>query len=455
MRPIRAGFVGFGEINTPREIIERKVSQAQQALEAEGLELVTTAPVSDDPAGSDVARALNDLAGKDFDLLILCLAGWIPSHAVIAIADASRHKPMILLGLTGWESADAPGGRFVTTADQAGTTALRKPMQDLGYTFKYIPTFRGEELPVERIVNYARAARTATMLRGARVGTMGSRDMRLYGTQYDGVSLRAKIGPEVEPFEMLEMVQAIESLDEARVEALSAQVRERWEFTKEPQPGTIENTVRLYLAVHQKVRERGFEAITLIDVDGVKKLLGFAPAGVFMLLHEQDGIPTVPENDIPGAVTQLIVRYLTGQIGAYMEFYEFHRDGMLMGVPDYVPTEVVDGPVRVMPTAFGEFGEGLLNVSAVRTGPVTLARLTHTGDRYMMHIVTGEAKTPRAWEEAGWTPPAPQLPSLEIVLDSPVEEFIAQVLSQHYIISYGDNTEALRDLCAILGVGVM
>jgi len=39
---------------------------------------------------------------------------------------------------------------------------------------------------------------------------------------------------------------------------------------------------------------------------------------------------------------------------------------MLIGVPDYVPTEIVDGPVIVMPTAFGEFGEGLLNVSRVR-----------------------------------------------------------------------------------------
>ncbi len=308
---------------------------------------------------------------------------------------------------------------------------------------------------MERIMSYAKAARAARLLRGARIGTMGTRDMLLYGTQHDGVSLRAKIGPEVEPFEMLEMVQAMDEIDEADVEALAAQVRERWEFTKDPQPGTIENTVRLYLAIHQKVQERGFEAISLIDVDGVKKLLGFAPAGVFMLLHEEDEISTVPENDIPGSVTQLITRYLTGQIGAYMEFYEFQRDGMLMGVPDYVPTEVVDGPVRVMPTAFGEFGEGLLNVSEVKTGPVTLARLTHTGDRYMMHIVTGEAKTPRAWEEAGWTPPAPQLPSLEIVLDDDVEEFIAQVLSQHYIISYGDNTEELRDLCAILGVEVL
>ncbi|MEI6501586.1 MAG: hypothetical protein WCP21_11260, partial [Armatimonadota bacterium] len=119
MRNIKAAFVGFGEINTPREIIERKCAEARRLLEAEGLDLVWTEPVSDDPAGQDVARARAELAGQDFDLLILCLAGWIPSHAVIALADDFRHKPMILLGLTGWEEGD----RFVTTADQAGTTA--------------------------------------------------------------------------------------------------------------------------------------------------------------------------------------------------------------------------------------------------------------------------------------------------------------------------------------------
>ena len=451
MHDITAAFVGFGEINTPREIIVRKCAEARRLLEAEGLQLVWTDPVSDDPAGCDVARAKAELAGQDFDVLILCLAGWIPSHAVIAVADAFRHKPMLLLGLTGWEE----GGRFVTTADQAGTTALRKPMQDLGYTFKYLPTFRGEALPVAEVMSYARAAHAAAQLRGARIGTMGYRDMKLYGTQHDGVSLRGRIGPEVEPFEMLEMVQAMERLDPQAVAALSADVAGRWTFVKPPQPGTIENTVKLFLAVQQKVRERGYQAVTLLDVDGVKKLLGFAPAGVFMLLHEEEGVCTVPENDILGAITQLMIKHVTGQVGAYLEFYEFMRDGMLMGVPDYVPSEVVEGPVTVLPTAFGEFGEGLLNVSKVKTGPVTVARLTHSGDRYAIHMVTGEAKTPRPWEEAGWAPPAPQLPSLEIVLDTPVEPFIRQVLSQHYFISYGDNTAALGDLCSILGVDVM
>jgi hypothetical protein len=69
-----------------------------------------------------------------------------------------------------------------------------------------------------------------------------------------------------------------------------------------------------------------------------------------------------------------------------------------------------------------------------------------------MHIVTGDAVAPRKWEEAGWEPPAPQLPSLEVILDTSVEEFAQNVMSQHYILCYGDYRNELRGLCKLLDV---
>ncbi|HRU04304.1 MAG TPA: hypothetical protein P5137_00855 [Candidatus Brocadiia bacterium] len=448
MRKIRAGFVGFGEVNTPRELIVRRCDEARRLLEAQGLELVHTAPVSDDPAGAGVARARKELAAGGFDLLIACVAGWIPSHAVINVLEPFKHLPILLWGLSGWNE----GGRFVTTADQAGTTALRRPLEDMGYRFKYVVTYKDKPPQLDKIMSFARAARAAALLRDARIGMMGYRDMRLYGTLYDGASLKARVGPEIEHFEMLEMAQAMDKLDPAEIAREAGAVRKRWQFVKAPKPGTVENAVKLYLALKAKIHERGYDAVSLVDVDGVKKLFQFAPAGVFMMIHEGANIPTIPENDAPGSVTQLMIRYLTGQIGAYLEFYEFLEDGVLMGAPDYVPPEVVDGPVKVMPTAFGQFGEGLLNVSKVKTGRVTIARLACGAGRYAIHAVTGEATTPFAWEEAGWAPPAPQLPSLQIRLDEPMETFAQKVLAQHYIVSYGDNTAPLADLCKLLGV---
>lgn len=446
-----AGFVCFGEVNTPRDVIRRKADHARGLLEKAGIELVATDPVSDDPAGADVARAVRDLGRADFDLLILCVAGWIPSHAVVSVLSPFRHRPMLLWGLAGWME----GGRLVTTADQAGTSALRKPLEDLGLRFRFLYEVHDRPPRMERVAAWAKACRAARALEGAKVGQMGCRDMRLYGTMFDGVSLRSRIGIEVEFFEMLEMVQRGERAAKADVDAVTARVKREWDFKRPADPAVLEKAVRWYLAVRDIARERGFGAVSLLDVDGMKKLLGFPPAPIFSLLSEDPGVCTVPENDTLGAVTQLMLRAVTGQIAAYLEFYEFMDDRVLMGVPDFVPREVVDGKVTIFPAKFGDFGEGLLNVSRVKTGRVTIARLTSSGDRYAMHLATGSAVTPRPWEECGWAPPAPQLPSLEIILDGPVERFAQRVMSQHYFLVYGGATAEVEALCDLLGIEVL
>jgi L-fucose isomerase-like protein len=447
----RAAFVGFGEVNTPREIIAAKTARARRLLEEAGLELLATDPVSDEEAGREARRAVEAFEGQEFDLLVACVAGWIPSHAVLDVLEPFRHKPVLLWGLAGWME----GGRLVTTADQAGTSALRKPLADMGFRFKYVYEAVGAKPKLEAIASFARAAHAAAQLRRARIGMMGYRDMRLYGTLYDGVSLKSVLGVEIEFFEMLEMVQRSEKQDPAEVRKLVEGLAGRWKFLKPADPAALEQGVRYYLALRDKVRERGWQAISLTDVDGMKKLLNFPPAMLFMLLADDPGVCAIPENDSLGAVTQLVVRHLTGQAAAYLEFYEFMEDRVLAGVPDFVPSRVVEGEVKVLPSRFGLLEEGLLNVSRVKTGEVTLCRLTHAGERYAMHVVSGRGVEPRRWEEAGWAQPAPQLPGLEVILDEPVEEFAQKVLSQHYILAHGRQAEALTDFCRLTGIQVL
>ena len=129
---------------------------------------------------------------------------------------------------------------------------------------------------------------------------------------------------------------------------------------------------------------------------------------------------------------------------------------MIAGVPDYVPEPATDGPVTVLPAAFGLLNTSLLCVSKVKTGRVTCARLAYMHGRYRMHVYTGEAKTPPAWNEYGWDDPAPQLPSLEIFPDScTVEEFAQNVCCQHVIVAYGDYTEQLRDFCKLMDIDLV
>jgi len=446
------GFVVFGEINTPFERLQIKHDEALRLLESQGHTIYDAGIVIDDAKYETADLALKVLNSNTFDCLILCVAGWVPTHAVIRVSDAFRHLPVLLWGLCGWKE----NGRLITTADQAGTTAIRPALEAMGYRFKYVYSTIGKGAPIDKINAFIRAASAARALRSARVGSMGYRDMLLYGTQFEGNTLRGQLGVEAEPFEMLEMVQNLDSLSAADVAEGVRFVKDNWVFKKDCPAEVIENGVRYALALVKKIRERGYEAVTLVDVDGMKKLLGFPPAMVFMLLEHYCGVLTIPENDVMGAVTQLIMKYLTDQIVPYLEYYEFFEDSMLIGVPDFIPKAATDGDVTVLPAAFGLLSSSLLNVSKVKTGFVTCARLVYTGRRYKMHVYTAEAKEPMPWNEFGWDDPAPQLPSLQVFPTScSVEQFAQKVSCQHVIVAYGDYTEEIRDFCSLLHIDLI
>jgi L-fucose isomerase-like protein len=445
----KIGFVCFGEVNTPYERLEILHTEAADVLEARSFELCDAGIVIDDAECKTADAAIQKLHGYDMCCLVVCLAGWIPTHAVIRVTDVYRHLPVLLWGLCGWKEGD----RIITTAPQAGTTAVRPAFEAMDYRFKYVYSIIGKDHPVERLSSFINAANAAKLLRGARVGTMGYRDMLLYGTQYEGNSIRGQIGVEVEPFEMLEMTQNMEKLDAAAVQEGVDFVTKNWQFETSCDEGIIVRGVKYALAVGRKIQERDYRAITLIDVDGMKKLLGFPPAMVFMLLEHYYGVQIIPENDVMGAVTQLMLGFATGQQIPYLEYYEFFEKSVLIGVPDFIPEAATAGQVRVLPTAFGLLSTSLLNVSAVKTGLVTCARLIYKKGRYYMHIYRGNAEPPPSWNEYGWALPAPQLPSLKVTPDScTVEEFAQKVSSQHVLVCYGDHVETLKDLCSLLDI---
>ncbi len=445
----KVAFLGFGEVNTPVDVIVRKCSAAETALKAEGLDLVSVYPIADDYEEKDVAKALDALKGQEFDAVVVCIAGWIPTHAVLKVTEHYRHLPMVLWGLCGWYEED----RLVTTADQAGTTGLRATFEGLGYKFKYVYDIIGKKTRSDVVADYCNAAITAKSLLTDKVGMAGYRDMNLYGTLYDGLSLKKKTGVEIETFEMLEIEQRYQKLtEEAKREVVNNRIL-KWNFLKPANDDAMMMAAGYYLAVKEIAEERNYKAISLKDVDGMKKLCGFPPAPIFMLLSE-DGYTTVPENDSLGAVTQLMMNGLTGQLAGYLEFYEFFENSVLAGVPDFVAADMVDGDTyTVIPAAFGALNQGILNVSKVKTGVVTMSRLTYMNGKYVMQILLGNGKTPPKWEECGWDQPAPQLSALEIELPC-VERFADNVACQHYIITYGDNRTKIRNLCNILGIEV-
>ena len=71
----KAAFVGFGEVNTPKELIVKKCESAFEALKNEGVDVFGVFPVTDDYEEKDVNWAIEQLSGQDFDYLVICKDG--------------------------------------------------------------------------------------------------------------------------------------------------------------------------------------------------------------------------------------------------------------------------------------------------------------------------------------------------------------------------------------------
>jgi len=253
---------------------------------------------------------------------------------------------------------------------------------------------------------------------------------------------------------MLEIEQAMQKLPKNVVQAQIAEWQESWEFEQPVAPPILERVARLTLALNDKIDQRGYLAASTKCVYGVTKYMGCTACMAQSMLGDKAHF--VCENDVPGMITQTMLGLLTGQSTTFLEMYEYFPDRLLTGVCGFAPTSFIDGgKVSVRGHTWGGSSGGIVNTGQMKTGKVTLARISLHGERYRIHIVTGEGVKPRAWEELGWAPPAPNFPSLEIIPDGGVEQFANRALAQHYAVVYGDHRQKLVDLCELLDIEVI
>lgn len=444
---IRVGFSAFGYYGYPREVVSRLGREAADALRGLGIDVTETEPMT---GFDDVPRGLEQLAGKEHDAIIACVVAWTETPVITGILRDYLHLPILLWGRGGY----TVNGRLVSPAAQAGTSAALDTLKLLGAKFKYIYDYPDTPMSLDKVSDFCTAAKAVNILAHARIGMMGYADMGLYSLMFDGLQVRKKLGIEVESYDMLEIEQAMQKLPKEAVQAQIAEWQNSWEFEQPVAPPIMERVARLTLALNDKIEKRNYLAASTKCVYGVTKYMGCTACMAQSMLGDKTHF--VCENDVPGMITQTMLGLLTGQSTTFIEMYEYFPDRLLAGACGFVPTSFIDGgKVSVRGHTWGGSSGGIVNTAPMKTGKVTLARISLHGERYRMHILTGEGLRPRDWEELGWVPPAPNFPSLEIIPDGSVEEFAHKALAQHYAVVYGDHRQKLTDLCELLDIEVI
>ena len=152
VKPI-VGMVTFGEVNTPFERLQIKHDEAVRDLGALDIELIDAGIVIDDPAYETADTAIARLKGKEFSSLIVCVAGWVPTHAVVRVTD--RPEPGAKPIETGYETLESgPVSRLRVHLITGRTHQIRAHLAALGH-----PVL-GDDLYGDRDFNRREKART-------------------------------------------------------------------------------------------------------------------------------------------------------------------------------------------------------------------------------------------------------------------------------------------------------
>jgi len=426
----------------PRDEVERLIDVSMETIEKAGVNVSCRAKIFD---MDDARKASKDWATKEFDGIIVLVASWFESPQLMEVIRPYLSKPILLWGLSAYNKE----GVFVSSGSIAAYSAVAQPLSAMGARFKKVYASPHSPKIDKELKSFSSVVKAVKSLGNSIVGMMGYGDMGLYNLAFDAVSLRKKIGPEVSEFGMNELFKYMDAVDEAAIQSKIKEMEENWKFHDAPTEEAMRTCARMYLALRSISRERHYNALTLKCVHGLREHLGFTACTPMSMLGDE--IDYVCECDVLGAVTQLALRYLTDATTTFVEMYDIMSDRILVGVCGFVPFGMVEGPIDITATSWGGF-TGFFNTSKMKTGRVTLARLTHIEGKYTMHIVTGMAEQPRKWIELGWPFPDNAYPSLEIILDGSVEDFDKALSAQHFGLSYGDCKQELQDLCQLLGI---
>lgn len=446
---MRTGFVSFMAPAYTQDTIEllKKVAEsAKEALISMGIKVTANAgPVIE---LSDVDPAVAALKCEDFDFLTALLPSWAEPPMIVNTLMHFRNRPILLWTLSSFKEK----GVLIAPAGAAGMSAVMQPLKTMGFKIKMVFGNPDSDDVQKGIVSYAHACEAVSRLASSRIGIFGYADMGSYTAGFDQTSLRSKIGPEVEDYEVHRLLLGADEIKDEEADKFITKRFKGWSIDKEIAKNDLRKAVKIYLSLKKIIDERKFSAVSMKCVYGLPIYYGITPCIPLSLAGAE--VPVVCECDVLGLVTELIMDYVSGQRSVYLEFYDIFDDRILMGVCGMIPQSALEDTPRLYRYAWGKL-TGLMTVGSMKTGKVTLARVASVGDRFRIHVTVAEAQKPRAWHEIGWQLEAPVYPSLEIVLGNKTKEFTENILAQHYHVIYGDYTKELTELCRILGIDIV
>ncbi|MEM7348882.1 MAG: hypothetical protein AAF485_32025, partial [Chloroflexota bacterium] len=149
----------------------------------------------------------------------------------------------------------------------------------------------------------------------AKIGWIGGISPGFYNMLIDERKLRARFGTDVVEHELAEVVEIAKQASQnevlAAVNDMKAGAAEILVTDERMEKGG-----RVYLALKELAQRHGYDALAVQCWAKFQELYGVAPCMSYSWLGSEDGLAVACEGDVPGAVSMLLLNYLTDKAGS-------------------------------------------------------------------------------------------------------------------------------------------
>ncbi len=315
-----------------------------------------------------------------------------------------------------------------------------------------------------RIAGWQRAARGVAAVRNLKLARFGDNMRDVAVTEGDKVEAELRFGVSVNTYGVNDLVERVEAVTEAEVDALVAQYAEAYEVVPELRPAgdrhaSLRYSARIEGGLRSFLAEGGFGAFTtnFQDLGGLRQLPGMAVQRLMA-----DGYGFGGEGDWKTSVMLHTVKAIgDGAPGgtSFMEDYTYHfgpgRPKILGAhMLEVCPSIAVDRPrVEIHPLGIGDREDPVRLVFDATPGPATILGICDLGDRFRLVL-----------NEVDVVPPDEPLPKLPVAravwepkpdLATSAESWITAGGPHHTVLSTAVDTDQLLDFANLLGVELL
>ncbi|MGQ9616283.1 MAG: L-fucose/L-arabinose isomerase family protein [Spirochaetota bacterium] len=381
---------------------------------------------------------VNEFRKMGADCILILLGTWVFTPTVV---DTVRE---VNLPFGIW-SEDNPASFSLTAGG-----IVHGSLDELGLRHRFFYGSPASRELIEEVSSFIRAAAAVNDLKGKRLCVVGGRVMGMYTTMGDLVQLKDVFGVEVEHIDAVRLYLEAERIP-------IEEVNETWRWVsstfgsidKKMDEGIIQRSIRLYLALKKILQEEQYSLVAVKCQD--EMINRYASSCLAVSLLNDDGLTVSCESDINAAITMSVLSSISGGVSLFGDVNHVDLDQRILRIVNCgsMPTTMARDRKEVDIGLQYEYmgkARGATTVFSVREAPVTMARLSRIGGKFVMLAFEGntlEAQKSRFEEARG------QWPHAFVQLGCDCKKLVQNFRSNHIHACFGHHLRELEEFCKI------